>query len=61
MREADLARQAYPLPEGIRTEIISASILPGDDLAGYDPAQDTDLYEYFLTDEQEFRTEPMQG
>ena len=43
----------WTLPEGIRTEVISASILPGDDIAGYDPAQDADLYEYFLADEQE--------
>jgi hypothetical protein len=43
----------WTLPEGVRTEVISASILPGDDIAGYDPAQDRDLYEYFLADEQE--------
>ena len=41
------------MPEGMRTEVISASILPGDDIAGYDPAQDADLYEYFLADEQQ--------
>jgi hypothetical protein len=39
--------------QGVRTEIVSASILSGDDLAGYDPAQDADLYEYFLAEEQE--------
>jgi hypothetical protein len=42
----------WTLPEGVRTEVISVSILPGDDIAGYDPAQDADLYEYFLADEQ---------
>jgi hypothetical protein len=41
------------LPEGIRTEIVSASILFGEDIAGYDPAQDADLYEYYLAEEQE--------
>jgi hypothetical protein len=41
------------LPEGIRTEVVTASILLGDNIAGYDPAQDTDLYEYFLAEEQE--------
>jgi hypothetical protein len=43
----------WTLPEGVRTEVISVSILSGDDIAGFDPAQDTDLYEYFLADEQE--------
>ena len=52
-RDIQITRGRWPLPEGVRTEVISASILPGDDIAGYDPAQDTDLYEYFLADEQE--------
>jgi hypothetical protein len=39
------------LAPGIKTEIISVSIVAGDDIAGYDPAQDADLYEYCLAEE----------
>ena len=52
-RDIQITRGRWTLPEGIRTEVISASIVPGDDLAGYDPAQDADLYEYFLAEEHE--------
>ena len=38
------------LPQGIKTEIISVSIVAGDDIAGYDPAEDMDLYEYYLAE-----------
>ena len=30
---------------------LKIGILPGDDIADYNPAQDADLYEYFLADE----------
>ncbi len=50
-RDIQIIRGRWTLPEGIRTEVISASILPGDDIAGYDPAQDVDLYEYYLAEE----------
>ena len=52
-RDIRITRGRWTLPEGIRTEVVSASILPGGDIAGYDPAQDVDLYEYFLAEEQE--------
>jgi hypothetical protein len=52
-RDIQVTRGKWTLPEGIRTEVVSASILPGDDIAGYDPAQDADLYEYFLAEEHE--------
>lgn len=52
-RDVQISRGRWTLPEGCRTEVISVSILLGDDIAGYDPAQDVDLYEYFLADEQE--------
>jgi hypothetical protein len=52
-RDIQITRGRWTLPEGIRTEVISASILPGDDIEGYDPAQDADLYEYFLAEEHE--------
>lgn len=52
-RDIQITKGQWTLPEGIRTEVISASILPGDDIAGYDPAQDADLYEYFLAEERD--------
>jgi hypothetical protein len=52
-RDIQTTRGQWTLPEGIRTEVISASILPCDDLTGYDPAQDADLYHYFLPEEHE--------
>jgi hypothetical protein len=54
-REQDfhISRGQWTLPNGIRTEVIRVSIAHGDDIAGYDPAQDADLYEYFLADEPE--------
>ena len=52
-RDIQITTGQWTLPEGIRTEVISASILPADDIAGYDPAQDVDLYEYFLAEEHE--------
>ncbi len=52
-RDIQITRGRWTLPGGVRTEVINASILPGDDIAGYDPAQDADLYQYFLADEQE--------
>lgn len=32
--------------EGVRTEVVTVSIVVGDDIAGYDPDQDEDLYQY---------------
>jgi hypothetical protein len=39
--------------DGLKTEIISASMIACPEIAGYDPAQDADLYEYFLAEERE--------
>lgn len=52
-RAIRITRGRWTLAEGIRTEVLSASILGGDDLAGYDPAQDADPYERFLAEEQD--------
>ena len=52
-RDIQITTGRLTLPEGIRTEVVSASILPGDYIAGYDPAQDADLYEYFLAEEKD--------
>jgi hypothetical protein len=40
------------LPHGGKTELIRATIIVGEDIEGYDPATDSDLYEYLLSDDQ---------
>ena len=37
--------------DGLRTEVIRASIVAGDDITDYDPAEDADLYQYFLAED----------
>lgn len=36
---------------GLKTEVITVSILAGNDLADYDPERDADLYEYWKAEE----------
>lgn len=33
--------------DGLRTEVVAVSVVAGDDIAGYDPDQDADLYQYW--------------
>lgn len=40
------------LPQGVTTDLIRATIIVGEDIEGYDTAQDSDLYAYFLSDDQ---------
>jgi hypothetical protein len=40
------------LPHGGKTDLIRATIIVGEDIEGYDPAQDLDLYESILSDDQ---------
>jgi len=49
-REQDIriVRGTMTLPQGAKTDLISASIVAGDDIESYDPAQDADLYAYYL-------------
>ena len=37
--------------EGYRTDVVSVTITPGNDIPSYNPTQDVDLYEYYLADE----------
>ena len=41
----------WTLREGIRTEVVTVTAIESEDLAGYEPAQDRDLYEYYLAEE----------
>ena len=49
-RDIRIVRGHITLPQGIKTEIISVSIVAGDDIAAYDPAEDMDLYGYYLAE-----------
>ena len=50
-KDIQITSGRWTLPEGIRTEVVSVSILLRKDIAGYDPAQDADLYQYYLAEE----------
>jgi len=47
-----VVRGAMTLPQGVKTELIHATIIAGKDIEGYDPAQDEDLYAYYLAEGQ---------
>jgi hypothetical protein len=47
-----VTRGRITLPQGGKTDLIRATIIVADDIEGYDPAEDLDLYEYFLSDDQ---------
>ena len=47
-----VTRSGMTLPHGGKIDLIRATIIAGEDIEGYDPAQDLDLYEYFLSDDQ---------
>ena len=55
-----VTRGTMTLPHGGKTDLIRATIIVGDDIEGYDSAEDLDLYEYFLSDDQGDR-EPSQN
>ena len=46
-----IVRGQWTSNDGLKTEVIHASIVAGDDLCDYDPAVDEDLYQYFLAEE----------
>lgn len=52
-RERDIRVRSgnWTTADGLRTEVVSATIIASDDLVGYDPGEDTDLYEYFLAED----------
>ena len=47
-----VARGLMTLLPGVKTDLIRAIISAGDDIDGYDPSQDQDLYSYYLSDDQ---------
>jgi hypothetical protein len=50
-QEIRISRGRWTLLEGIRTEVVSVSVRENEALVGYDPAQDRDLYEYYLAED----------
>jgi hypothetical protein len=53
--EIRIVRGRWTLREGIRTEVVSVYANEHEDSAGYDSAQDRDLYEYYLAEERYYR------
>lgn len=51
VKDIQVVRGAMSLPQGVKTDLIHASIIAGDDIVGYDPVQDQDLYAYYLADD----------
>lgn len=56
-----VSRGTMTLPHGGKTDLIRATIIVGEDVEGYDTAQDLDLYEYFLSDDQSDQEPPQDG
>jgi len=52
-RDIRIVRGTWTLPQGVKTDVISVSMVAGDDIEGYDPAQDADLYAYYLAEERD--------
>ncbi len=52
MQDIRVSRGRMTLPHGGKTVLIRGTIIAGEDIEGYDPAVDLDLYEYFLSDDQ---------
>jgi hypothetical protein len=53
--EIRIVRTRWTLAHGITTEVVSVSAIENEDIAGYDPAQDRDLYEYYLAEERYYQ------
>lgn len=52
-RQADIRilRGEWTTEDGLRTEVITVSIAEDDDIVDYDPAQDADLFEFYMAEE----------
>ena len=51
-KDIRVVRGVMTLPQGVKADLISATIIAADDIEGYDPTQDEDLYVYFLSEQQ---------
>jgi hypothetical protein len=50
-KDIRVTRGTWTTADGLPTEVIHATIVEGDDIAGYEPSQDADLYEYWLAEQ----------
>ena len=50
-KDIRVTRGQWTTGDGLPTEVIHATIVEGDDIAGYEPSQDADLYEYWLAEQ----------
>ena len=50
-KDIQISRGRWTTEDGLKTEVITVSIVASADVANYDPAQDADLYEYFKAEE----------
>ena len=50
-----ITRGQWTTENGLKTEVISVSIVAGDDLSGYNPNEDADLYEYWKAEDRYWR------
>lgn len=55
-KDIRVVRGVMTLPQGVKTDLISATIIAADDIEGYDPKQDEDLYAYFLSEQRSDET-----
>ena len=46
-----VTRGEWTTHDGFKTEVLMASIVDGDHIAGYAPEDDVDLYEYYLAED----------
>jgi hypothetical protein len=53
VRDIRIEQGRMTLPQGIETHLTSVSIVAGDDIEGYDSAQDQDLSAFYLWKDQE--------
>jgi hypothetical protein len=50
-KDIRVVRGRWTTEDGLKTEVITVSIVRGDDIAGYDPEQDADLYQYWKAED----------
>jgi hypothetical protein len=50
-KDIRVVRGQWTTQDGLKTEVVTVSVVAGDDLAGYDPEQDADLYEYWKAED----------
>ena len=50
-KDIRVVRGMMTLPHGAKTDLICVTLIAGNDIEKYDPAEDQDLYSYFLAED----------